>query len=278
MGQVVVSVSVDWEGFRRYLVEAGLSQRWIEDLVRYARRYYWLLWEDHKIVSMEFRRLRPGSKRKVAAALAWLSRFLGVEEEWAEAKKRIRVRWRRELQQPVLLEESVEDLVNRISCCTRLLSPPRFRVFIAFMLATGLRPSEAAYAWRRYWSLRRITGRGAIVLQLNMSRATKHALLTLVHPLVDDRVPRRPSIGMTNLRQRWNTVCEALHGRRINLYTMRRLHATILLKAGLREWEVDLLQGRLEGLTRRHYILYSIDDIWPRYLKALEKPLTMILT
>jgi integrase len=228
-------------------------------------------------VGFELRRLRPGSRRKVAAALTWLSRFLGVEEEWVEVRRRVGVRWRRELQQPVLLEESVEELVARVSCCAKLLSPPRFRVFVAFMLATGLRPSEAAYAWRRYWALRRVTGRGAIVLQLNMARTTKHALLALVHPSVDSRVPKRPAIGMTNLRQRWNTICETLHGKRINLYTLRRLHATLLLQSGLKEWEVDLLQGRLEGLTRRHYILYSIDDIWPRYLKALEKPLTEIL-
>ncbi len=269
-------LKLDLKLFENYLRGHGLSTRWIRDIIRYARRYGYLLSTSDVELAAVLAGLQPGARRKVMAALTWLARFLGIEKEWVRRRKRF-ARWRRTPSLPHVFS-NLDELLDAITRVARVIEPPRFRVFVAFLLATGLRPSEAVYAWRKYWVLRATTPKGAILLRLELLRRTKHALIALVHTLVDERVPARTTLGYTLLRVRWNRACEAvLRGKRIPLSMLRKIHATLLLRNGLREWEVDLLQGRLEGITRRHYIIYSIDDIWPRYLRALEKPLAEIL-
>jgi uncharacterized protein YbcV (DUF1398 family) len=54
MASRLEAVDIDWGEFERYLADAGLSRRWVGDLLRYARRYYRLLWEDPRLWGLSF--------------------------------------------------------------------------------------------------------------------------------------------------------------------------------------------------------------------------------
>ena len=81
------TIQVDWRGFAAYLEELGLSRKWREDLLRYAMRYGWLVYEDHARLRAELRRLSPHMRNKVMNALAHLARFL--EERGEDGLTRI---------------------------------------------------------------------------------------------------------------------------------------------------------------------------------------------
>ena len=84
---------------------------------------------------------------------------------------------------------------------------------------------------------------------------------------------------MAIFRKKWNGAIEETAGRRIELYNMRRLHATLLLQAGIPEYIVDLLQGRPGStILRQNYVIYTLYEHWPKYLRALMKPLTAIIS
>ena len=161
------------------------------------------------------------------------------------------------------------------------LEPRHYRVFAAFLLATDLRPLEAVIAWRNYWRIR-LCYRDMVLLDLKalgLDRDTKRAMITVVHPLVDARIPKHPTISMAVFRKKWNRAIEETAGRRIELYNMRRLHATLLLQAGIPEYIVDLLQGRPGStILRQNYVIYTLYEHWPKYLRALMKPLTAIIS
>ena len=276
---------VEWEEFRRYLADNELSKTWISDLMRYAKRFYWLLYMEPSRLRSELRKLSPSLRRKVLSSLSWLARFLEEAgrdigyEEWLSRLRRARVRWHYEVPRPTLVED-LDAVVSDVVAVARVLEPLHYRAFAGFVLATGLRPEEAAKAWRSYHRLRHVF-RDMVYLDLaeaRLFRRTKRAIVALVHPLIDDHVPRRPTISLALFRRRWNRVCDRLLGRRIELYTLRRLHATLLLEAGLQEWQVDLLQGRLgEALIRRIYTIHGLYGMWSTYVKALDKIIHNIL-
>lgn len=288
MNQTMVldKYGIDWRGFEEYLVDNELSKAWVSDLVRYARRFYWLLYAEPSKLRSELRGLSPSLRRKVLNSLSWLARFLEETggdigyEEWLSRLRRARVRWHYEVPRPTLVED-LDAVAGDVAAVAGLLEPRHYRVFAAFMLATGLRPEEAARAWRSYHRLRRVF-RDMVYMDLaeaGLFRRTKRAVVTLVHPAVDNQVPRRPTVSLALFRRRWNRICDRVLGRRVNIYTLRRLHATLLLEAGLHEWQVDLLQGRLgKALIRRIYTIHNLYGMWSTYVKALDKILHHILS
>ena len=280
-----ITFRFDWRCFATYLEGLGLSRKWREDLLRYARRYGWLVYEDHVRLRAELRRLSPHMRNKVMNALSHLARFLeehgeeGLYEELRRRFRRARLAWSKGRPQLRVLA-SLEDLLEPVTRAASMLEPRHYRVFAAFLLATGLRPEEAAKAWRGYWSVR-MRYRDMVLLDLEavgLDRDTKRAIVAMVHPLVDAKVPEKPRISLALLRRKWNRAVEEAAGKRIELYTMRRLHATLLLHAGVPEHVVDLLQGRPGStILRQNYIMYTLYEYWRSYIKAFQDPLLGIL-
>ncbi len=283
--QAITIREVDWRSFAIYLEGLGLSRKWREDLLRYARRYGWLVYEDHVRLRVELRRLSPHMRNKVMNALSHLARFLeehgeeGLYEELRKRFRRARLAWSKGRPRLRVLA-SLEDMLEPVTHAASMLKPRHYRVFAAFLLATGLRPEEAAKAWRSYWRVR-MRYRDMVLLDLEavgLDRDTKRAIVAMVHPLADAEVPEKPRISLALLRRKWNKAAEEAAGKRIELYTMRRLHATLLLHAGVPEHIVDLLQGRPGStILRQNYIMYTLYEYWHSYIKALQNPLSIIL-
>ena len=228
----------------------------------------------------------PNVAVKVLAALRRLSEFLEAEEEWLPRARWLRRRLRRRLGEalpgsglPKYLRVDA-GYVERLLEAARLL-PGQYRLFAAFMLATGLRVSHALHAWRRYSELL-VERWGVPHLVLNIGGG-KRAWIALLTPDLHRQLPRRARLGMsyTRLRRHWRVACARLgvDHREYRLYDLRTAHATLLLEKGAPTWYIDMLQGRASAkVLMQHYNAAEMQKLYNQwFLPALREPVRQLL-
>ncbi|OWJ55579.1 integrase [Pyrodictium delaneyi] len=278
---------IDWEGFGEYLELLGLSRKRRSDLLRYAKRYYRLLWaspvEAARVIAVE----SPHVAVKVLAALSRLAEHLGVEEDWARRRRAIRRLLRYRLRGalprsrvPRYLREEPGFVERLLSIARRL--PGNYRLFAAFMLATGLRSLEALHAYRGY-HVYRVERWGVPHLLLSWDNGSKRAWLALLTPEIDSKLQTIDAHGVsyTRLRMQWKRACRelGLDHRVYRIYDLRTANATLLLEAGAPAWLVDGLQGRTgPEILMKHYNAAELPVIYRKwYLPALREPVRRLL-
>ncbi len=279
--------NIDWEEFEEYLVLLGISGKRRGDLVRNARRHYQLLWME----PVEAARLLAGESPhvavKVLAALSRLAEHLGVEEEWGRRRRRVRRLLRHWLREalpgswlPRYMREEPGFVEKLLSIAGRL--PGNYRLFAAFMLATGLRTGEALEAYRGFHRLR-VMRWGVPHLILASDRGAKRAWLALLTPEVDEAILAidAPGVSYTRLRIHWRHACRelGLDHRVYRIYDLRAGHATLLLEAGAPAWLVDALQGRRgPEILIEHYNAAELPLVYRKwYLPALREAVRQLL-
>lgn len=278
---------VDWEEFNKYLALLGLSRKRREDLLRYAMKYYWVLGSRPTEAVQALAAESPSIIVKTLSALTRLAEHLGVEEDWTQRRRAIRRLLRYRLHGalpgswlPRYIREEPGFVEKLLSIAGRL--PGNYRLFAAFMLATGLRTGEALDAYRQFQGLR-VERWGVPHLILASDRGTKRAWLALLTPELDEALRAVEALGIsyTRLRIRWKRACRelGLDHRVYRIYDLRTANATLLLEAGAPAWLVDGLQGRTgPEILMEHYNASELPLIYRKwYLPALRGPVRRLL-
>ncbi len=271
---------VDWAGFRRYLEEAGLSRKRVDDYLRYLERQgYWrLLFEPREKLLAAIRTLSKAKREKVLAALGWLAEFLGVVDEWEERRawlsRMLRRRGGRGRSRESSLEERLGDprFLERVIEAARGHPRPNYRLFMAFLLATGLRPGEAYTMWRML--PRPLTRHFGTVpgLLVFLERGTKNALITLLPERLLEELEAAAKLGMKP--PSYSRLRAYLRGRSLEPYDFRRANATALALQGAPRWAIDMVQGRApRSVFEEHYNKSDIEMIYERWYKPAIEPL-----
>ncbi len=274
---VALGIQIDWGGFRRYLEEAGLSRKRVEDYVRYMRQGYWRLLLGEKTHALiVLRGLSPAKRAKVLAALGWLAEYVGLPDEWEERRawlsRRLRQRGGRVsrgsefemLGDPGFLEEAV--------AAARSHPRPNYRLFMAFLLATGLRPGEAYTVWR-HLPAPLIRHFGAVPgLRLFQDRGTKRAVISLLPEQLYESLLAAARLGVKP--PSYARLRAYLRGRGLQPYDFRRANATALALAGAPRWAVDMLQGRApRSVFEEHYNMADLEFIYEKWYRPALEPL-----
>lgn len=278
---------IDWEGFKEYLGLLGISGKRRGDLLRYARRYHRLLWMEPVEAARVLAAESPHVAVKALAALSRLAEHLGLEEEWARRRRRLRRLLRYRLRGaepgqwlPRYMREDPGFVERLLAVAGRL--PRGYRVFAAFMLATGLRTGEALRAYRGFHRFR-LERWGVPHLVLAEDRGSKCSWPALLTPEIDEalRPIDAPGMSYTRLRIYWRKACqkEGLDHRVYRIYDLRTAHATLLIEAGAPAWLVDSLQGRSgPEILLKHYNAAELPRIYREwYLPALREPVRQLL-
>lgn len=128
-------MSSGWSS-KRYLALLGLSRKRREDLLRYAMKYYWVLGSRPTEAVRALAAESPSIVVKTLSALTRLAEHLGVEEDWTQ-RRLLGYRLRGVLPGswlPRYIREEPGFVEKLLSIAERL---PDYRLFAAFMLATG---------------------------------------------------------------------------------------------------------------------------------------------
>jgi len=278
---------IDWKGFDEYLELLGISGKRRRDLVRYARQHYQLLWMEPVEAARVLAGESPHVAVKVLAALSRLAEHLGIEEEWAWRRRRVRRLLRHRLRGalpgswlPRYMREE-PGFVEKLLTIAGLL-PRGYKLFVAFMLATGLRTGEALEAYRGFHQLR-VLRWDVPHLVLAKNHGSKRSWLALLTPEVDKAMMGidAPGISYTRLRIHWRWACRelGLDHRAHRIYDLRTANATLLLEAGAPTWLVDALQGRRgPEILMEHYNAVELPLVYRKwYLPALREPVKQLL-
>ncbi len=270
----------DLEGFRRYLEEAGLSKKRVDDYLRYLwKQGYWrLLFAPRDELLRAVRSLSKAKREKVIAALGWLAEYLGVLDEWEVKRAWLSMMLRRRggprSGQESRLEERLGDprFLEEVVEAARRHPQPNYRLFMAFLLATGLRPGEAYTMWRTL--PRPLTRHFGTVpgLLVFLERGTKNALISLLPEQLYESLEAAAKLGVKP--PSYARLRAYLRGRSLEPYDFRRANATALAHQGAPKWAIDIVQGRApRSVFEEHYNKTDIEMIYERWYKPAIEPL-----
>jgi integrase len=239
--------SVDFDGFAVYLRGRGLRERYVRDLVYYARRFSWLL--DNVEAFARVGGLKSG--HMVLSALANLSRFLGRYDDFKRMVAKCGVRWENgdSLNSFMALFLGRESVV----ATEKWLRDVREKVdgddwfVVRFMALTGLRTGEAIYC------LNRVAAVGVENYPYNEKygvlehfrdgwflRKSKKAFVSVVTPhLLECLKSWKTKITYEGLRSKFRR-----RGLDVRFYDLRRYFATLLRLHGVEAEVIDICQGR----------------------------------
>ncbi len=277
--EVVLYSEIDWRGFKRFLEEAGLSRKRVDDYVRYTMRQgYWrLLFENRAKLLLMTRGMSRAKRDKVLAALSWLAEYLGLIDDWEETRAWLSRRLRRRRGREGLrtgLEEKLGDpgFLDAAVEAARLHPRPNYRLFMAFLLATGLRPGEAYAAWRMLPApLARHFGT-VPGLRLFMERGTKRAMIALLPEKLYHTLNAAARLGVRP--PSYARLRAYLREKGLSPYDYRRANATALALNGAPRWVVDMVQGRApRSVFEEHYNKADIEAIYEKWYHPAIEPL-----
>jgi len=238
--------ALNWDGFEEWLLKSH-GKDTARLIMRYARRYYWILWSPEKagVLLGESK----GIRRNTMIALSNLSKYLGVYESWKTIVKNYGLKWEKRTGLETvlsLLTVNLEGIIEWLLMALRDL-PRDYRVVLVFQALTGLRPSEAVESCRLVRSdLENYLNRDLMALEHwrypeIFLRRTKNTYISfvdedLINPVLEAaRIPPKAAIK------------SALRKRRMpqRMIDLRRLYATTLRNAGIPRESIDFLQGRV---------------------------------
>ncbi|MEM1589665.1 MAG: integrase [Candidatus Bathyarchaeia archaeon] len=281
-GSVVSTTCLDgngagfWSVFRGWLLNRGLRERYVRDLVCYARKFSWLLGDGVNLGVLEGLR----DKNMVLSALSSLSRFLGRYKEWRLRLEDAGVRWNSTKSDVCFLNvyNGAESVSSFVSWMEKVKQKVEWNLWVAvcFCALTGLRTGEAVY------SLNKIADGGLKAYPYNEElhvlehfrdrwflRKSKKAFVSVLTP----RLEKILESEWRDFRLTYNAVRLRLkrRGLECRLYDARKFHNTVLWQNGVDEATINLLAGRLStGIFQKHYWRPNIREVFMKVREILE--------
>ena len=251
---------VDWLGFENWL-RNRLDKAYAAKVRNYAKNYCYVLFEPAKASSLSG--LSKCKRRNVMAALANLSKFLGIYGSWKEIVSQAGLHWQKTSHLEVFLSMFNTDMGDVKSWFEEAVEklPKKYSVALVFAAATGLRPDEACKSISLLSELAE-TGRLGEYLNAQFSmlehfrfpklfiRGCKNCYISFVsEELLKLVLAVKPKVKANGLRSAIEKV-----GLKVRVKDLRKLFATTLRESGISEEVIDLLEGRIpQSIFLRHY-------------------------
>jgi intergrase/recombinase len=274
----------DWEDFREWL-RNGHSKGTISYIMRYAKRHFRVF--ENPVLASEIRVFNKDKRRHVMQALANLSKYLGIYENWKAIARNNDLHWEnRSSLETVLsiLNSDIEGVEVWLFEAVRRL-PKKHATVLVFAALTGLRPTETCDSCRLI-SVLAEKGRLDEYLDKELMmlqhlkygklflRETKNAFISFVSKeLLELVVTQKPKLTYWGLKR-------AMQRRKLPIKTkeLRKLFGTKLREYLPTEF-VDLLQGRIsKSVFGRFYYKPILRSCREKTLKAIQPLQTELLS
>ncbi len=257
-----------------------VSLKTYDNIKRYSRYIYYLAIPTSLLTALENSGLGPWGRHHVMKVLANFVKFLDAKYTtdifslaWKKIRRALGLKWYVQQTPPSLIER-IEDPEQTLVKIINNIPSRKHKLFAALLAVTGLRTEEAHFLWENYEKkVKEIDG--MIVAELMLLRRTKNAYFAFIHPRIHRKIMGRPGywkrIDLKKFRLSWKKSCEKIgvDHRKWNPYSLRKLHATLLLRE-MSESNVDLLQGRApKTVLAVHYNIESLKQLWKAYMKAI---------
>jgi intergrase/recombinase len=257
-------LTIDWDGYREYLINLNKSKKEIQNKLGYGKTYYYILETGN---AQDLMKVSNGCRVHAMRALSTLSKYTGRYEDWMKIIKKYQLKWKNEDYNSLNTfknifgieegsEQSIPKMMEWIMTSISKL-PKEVGHILLFSTLTGLRPEEAQKAIH----LIKTKGdeyvnkdRGILLHYLYPSiffRTTKKCYISVINKNILDLVKSiapRDSYYYT-VRSAFDKV-----GMKMNMYYCRKVFATFLRNEGIEPEIIDLLQGRIpNSVFVRHY-------------------------
>jgi hypothetical protein len=270
--------NIDWKSFESWVKKTHYPKsNSVLRTVRYAKKYCRLLFNP--VEASVLQTFSRDKRRLIMAALANLSKYLGVYDWWKCIAKKAGLKYEKRTSLEVvtdILNSDVEGTKDWLIEVVRELPKPHSTVLV-FNALTGLRPSEGCLSCILVSEL---SSKGKLSEYLDEDlmmlqhfkykelflRGNKNAYISfLTKDLLNLILETKPEITYNAIAKALKKRCYVPH-----LNSLRKLYAT-LLREHLPTEIIDLLQGRVnESIFLRYYYKPTLSQIRERALKAIE--------
>ena len=278
LGRTVINGSIDWEGFKNWVLQDH-TEKTAREIVNYAKKYYiYLVNSNFKPVA----EMRKTKRTHVLKALSNLAKFLGIYEDYKQLIRTYDISWSTKNSDDLIIErltkvKNPNEMFEWIKKVKKNL--PELSDFMDFMVATGLRFVEAVNSYNLIIDL---AEKGKLNEYYNEEKETlehfkfkdiflrksKKAFISFVPKNLIDRIARNRKLTSTDAIQRKL----GKHGIKRRFGDIRELYASYMVKH-LSQPEIDFLQGRVSATVfmRNYFNPAWISDLKERAIKGAKE-------
>jgi intergrase/recombinase len=265
----------DVAAFEGWLLAHGLSRKHVRTMVRYVERHL-----DCFLSGRLSEVSAVAGRKHIMMAFSWLSKYLGVYDEWLTLRKKAGLKWHEsrnvDVFAKVFLNETagIEDWIRRVVD----EGDEVLKTVVYFLTVTGLRVDEAI------WSLNRIRESGlegyydanlgclVHVRFREFLRGSKAAFITVVTERMMSVLSSWQKCGC---RLSYPMIVKRLRkrGLPLKLHMLRKFYATKLLENGVSEPMTNIVQGRADGrnILVAHYWRPQLKTELEKIRKVIEE-------
>jgi intergrase/recombinase len=266
--------SVDWSEFKEWVCKK-YAKSYYRIVLCYARKYARLLNDNLRDLDL----LNPSVKTHAVKSLIVLSKFLGTHKQFKSRLEEYGIK----VQRPDafssflrIMNNHNSDLIEWIEKASEVVRPNE-RLFLKFLLLTGLRASEAIESFNLITRLHK-ENRLSTYYDEEQSllqhfqfkdkfiRGTKNAYVSFVPNSLVDEICNSEELTYAQIIKRLRR-----KGLRLGLNEFRDYFGSFLVRHNLIREEVDLLCGRIPpSIFLRHYWSPSFKELRQRALSGLK--------
>jgi len=269
-----IPISIDWDGFRTYLLNKYRQRHWALELFRNARRYQHLMGNLSLLDSFS-----KTKKLHVLQSLIALSKYCGFYEELKARIKAFGIKWHKPNSLMAflrILDNSNSDVLQWLKRVSSVLDE-NSKTFLEFALCSGLRAVECIESFNLIIRLREenklhdyyneaLSTLEHFRFPKIFLRNTKNVFISMVPSELISKIVRCKPITYDSVKMKLQRKHLPL---RIN--DLRDYHGSFMVRHGLIREEVDLLQGRVsDSIFVRHYFSPAMNELRDRTLKGIE--------
>ncbi len=266
-------VSVDWSRFEEWVCKK-YAKSYYRIVLCYARKYAHLL--NGNLRDLDF--LNPCVKTHAVKSLIVLSKFLGIHKQFKARLEEYDIK----VQRPDafssflrIMNNHNSDLLEWNKKASEVLRPNE-RLFLKFLLLTGLRTSEAIESFNLIIKLNRENklstyyDKDQSLLQHfqfkeKFIRGTKNAYVSFIPSDLVNEICKSEELTYAQIIKRLTR-----KGFKLRLNEYRDYFGSHLVRHNMIREEVDLLCGRIPpSIFMRHYWSPSFKELRERTLEAL---------
>jgi len=241
----------------------------------YARKYVEFLENPSKIDTI------PSSNRtNVLRALVCLSKFLGKYTEFKNKMKDYGIKWSNGNSMDnflTILRRDHSNLMEWYKNASNVLKDNE-RLYLKFMLLTGLRMSEGIKSFNKIIELNKqnkineyynedLNTLEHFKYPKSFLRNSKNVYISIVPKDLVLQIANSQQVSYSTIRKRLKR-----NGLKVRIKELRQFYGSFLIRHGLIREEVDLLQGRVpKSIFVRHYLTIDFKQLAKRTLKALRQ-------
>jgi len=265
---------INWSEFRRYVYQK-YGPKYANMQYNYARKYVEFLENPSKIDTI------PSTNRtNVLRALVCLSKFLGKYTEFKNKMKNYGIKWSNGNSMDsflAILRRDHSNLMDWYKNASNVLKDNE-RLYLEFMLLTGLRMSEGIKSFNKIIELHKQNKLNDYYNEelhtlehfkypREFLRNSKNVYISIIPKELLLRIAISRPVSYITIRKRLKH-----NGLKVRIKELRQFYGSFLIRHGLIREEVDLLQGRVpRSIFVRHYLTIDFKELVERTLKALEQ-------